>query len=78
LKTGLPEYPGAGIDRGFCARCHQADGMGVAGKYRRLAGNPAVIGEQPASLIRLLAEGGSTPATIDGPHKRDSRRSPAS
>jgi mono/diheme cytochrome c family protein len=70
LKTGVPEYPGAGIYRSFCARCHQEDGSGVAQKYPRLAGNPAVIAENPASLIRLLTEGGSSPTTIDGPTAR--------
>ena len=70
LKTGVPEYPGAGIYLGLCARCHRADGMGVAQKYPRLAGNPAIVAAEPTSLIRLLVEGGGSPTTTGGPEER--------
>lgn len=70
LKTGDVERPGAGIFQSYCARCHQQDGNGVAQKYPRLAGNPAVIAAQSTSLVRLLVEGGQSPNTEDGPMPR--------
>ncbi len=70
LKTGDVERPGAGIFLSYCARCHQQDGNGVAQKYPRLAGNPAVLGAQTTSLVRLLVEGGGGPNTEDGPPPR--------
>ena len=70
LKTGDVEHPGAGIFLSYCARCHQQDGNGVAQKYPRLAGNPAVLGAQTTSLVRLLVEGGGSPNTEGGPPPR--------
>jgi cytochrome c553 len=60
LKTGDVERPGAGIFQSYCARCHQQDGNGVAQKYPRLAGNPAVLAAQTTSLVRLIVEGGQS------------------
>jgi mono/diheme cytochrome c family protein len=74
LKTGDVERPGAGIYATYCARCHQADGRGVAQKYPRLAGNPAVLAASTTSLVRLLVEGGGSPHTVEGP---DPRKMPA-
>jgi len=70
LKTGDVERPGAGIYATYCARCHQSDGAGVAQKYPRLAGNPAVLSASTASLVRLLVEGGGSPHTGEGPESR--------
>ncbi|MGP8435362.1 c-type cytochrome [Paraburkholderia fungorum] len=70
LRTGDVERPGAGIFQSYCARCHQADGLGVAQKYPRLAGNPAVLAPQSTSLVRLLVEGGAAPHTENGPPSR--------
>ena len=70
LKTGDVERPGAGIFQSYCARCHQQDGNGVAQKYPRLAGNPAVLAAQTTSLVRLLVEGGASPNTAGGPASR--------
>ncbi len=67
LKTGEIERPGAGLYQSYCARCHQADGMGVANKYPRLAGNPVVLSPHATSLVRLLVEGGRSPDTQEGP-----------
>ncbi|CAM2196532.1 Alcohol dehydrogenase (quinone), cytochrome c subunit [Paraburkholderia kururiensis] len=67
LKTGEIERPGAGLYQSYCARCHQADGMGVANKYPRLAGNPVVLSPHVTSLVRLLVEGGRSPDTQEGP-----------
>ncbi|MEJ8796405.1 cytochrome c [Trinickia caryophylli] len=67
LRTGAVQYPGAGIYSGFCAKCHHADGMGEAGKYPRLAGNPVLLAPDATSVVRLLIEGGRTARTRGGP-----------
>ncbi len=70
IRTGDIERPGAGIYQSMCARCHKADGSGEPLKYPRLAGNPAVLASHTTSLVRLLVEGGRSPATDDGPLPR--------
>ena len=74
MVTGKIEQPGAGLFQGFCAKCHQTTGLGKQGKIPKLAGNPAVLAENPTSLIRLLLEGSKTPETEMGPkpHKMPS------
>jgi mono/diheme cytochrome c family protein len=59
----LRERPGAGIYAGFCLKCHGAGGGGEAGKYPALAGNQAVLAADPVGLIRLVLDGGDSPAT---------------
>jgi mono/diheme cytochrome c family protein len=61
------ESTGAATYRGFCARCHQADGQGLAPAFPRLAGNPSLLDDDATSLIRLLLEGGQGPQTAKGP-----------
>jgi len=69
-QASLRERPGAGIYGGFCQKCHGAEGAGEAGKYPALAGNQAVLAADPVGLIRLVLEGGSSPATAQsGPEK---------
>ncbi|WP_244197729.1 c-type cytochrome [Caballeronia ptereochthonis] len=70
LRTGDDERPGAGLYLSTCARCHRSDGAGVAFKYPRLAGNPAVLSEKPDSLIRLVLQGGRPPSTGQGPEPK--------
>ena len=73
LKTRAPDIPpaqGAAVYAGFCAQCHRDDGKGVPKVFPALAGNPSVIGEDTTSLIRLLVEGGNSPATIHGPPRQ--------
>jgi mono/diheme cytochrome c family protein len=57
---------GFNVYRSFCARCHLEDGSGVRGAFPALAGNPSVLVEDTTSLIRLLVEGGNSPATLTG------------
>lgn len=66
-----PSVVGASIYASFCAQCHQANGSGVARVYPKLTGNPSVLSDDTASLIRLLIEGGNSPATIAGPPRRN-------
>lgn len=76
LRTGGVERPGAGIFQSYCACCHQSDGLGVAQKYPRLAGNPAVLAPQTTSLVRLLIEGGASPRRRMGRPRARCRASP--
>lgn len=46
-----------------CMACHRSDGAGYAKVFPALAGNPAVNGPDPQSLVRLVLEGGTLPAT---------------
>ncbi|WP_408528296.1 c-type cytochrome [Paraburkholderia fungorum] len=71
IRTGDVERPGTGIYLSYCARCHQADGSGVSGKFPKLAGNPTVLAPDATSLIRLVTTGGKTPATHAGPVQRE-------
>lgn len=66
-RTGDVESVGAGVYRAYCAQCHQPDGKGVPGVFPRLAGNPAVLSEDATSIIRLVLQGGTSPATATGP-----------
>lgn len=70
LKTGEIQRPGSGLYASFCMKCHQADGNGQAEKYPALAGNPAVLAPNTSSLIRLILQGGQSPATMAGPKQR--------
>ncbi|EKS71511.1 MULTISPECIES: c-type cytochrome [Caballeronia] len=73
LKTRAPDVApeqGAAVYAGFCAQCHRSDGKGVPNAFPALAGNPSVISEDTTSLIRLLVEGGNSPATIHGPPRQ--------
>lgn len=73
LKTRAPDVPpvtGAAVYVSFCAECHRPQGEGVADAFPRLAGNPSVISEDTTSLIRLLVEGGNSPATRHGPPRQ--------
>ena len=67
LQTGLIQRPGAGLYLSACARCHQVDGQGVAGKYPALAGNPIVLAADTQSIVRVVLEGGQSPRTDSGP-----------
>jgi mono/diheme cytochrome c family protein len=58
------------VYRSFCARCHGLDGKGVPNVFPALAGNPSVLAKDTTSLIRLLVEGGNSPATISGPPRQ--------
>ncbi|MGI4813717.1 MAG: c-type cytochrome [Janthinobacterium lividum] len=61
------EKPGAGLYQNYCAKCHQARGEGVAGKYPALAGNPTLLGDDTTSPLRIILEGARAPATAAGP-----------
>jgi mono/diheme cytochrome c family protein len=58
------------VYRSLCARCHGDDGRGVPNVFPALAGNPSVLAKDTTSLIRLLVEGGNSPATLSGPPRQ--------
>lgn len=66
-RTQGVESVGASVYRSYCAQCHQPDGKGVSGVFPRLAGNPSVLSEDATSIIRLVLQGGTSPATLTGP-----------
>ena len=66
----MPPAIGAAAYTSFCAECHRPQGEGVANAFPKLAGNPSVISEDTTSLIRLLVEGGNSPATRNGPPRQ--------
>jgi len=65
LRGGHPTEPGAVLYAGNCASCHGLDGKGFAPYLPPLAGNPTVLGEDPASLINLVLNG-SVPLVVKG------------
>lgn len=58
------------VYRSFCAKCHGEDGKGVPMVFPALAGNASVLAKDTTSLIRLLVEGGNSPATLSGPPRQ--------
>lgn len=67
VANGALELPGAGLYQSACAGCHKADGTGAPPRFPKLAGNSAVMSDDATSLIRIVLEGGKTPATGTGP-----------
>lgn len=58
------------VYQSFCAKCHGDDGKGVPLAIPALAGNESVLAKDTTSLIRLLVEGGNSPATLSGPPRQ--------
>jgi mono/diheme cytochrome c family protein len=58
---------GAKVYKDSCESCHGTRGEGVKGAYPALAANPAVLQTTPASLVRMIVEGGFGAATAGNP-----------
>jgi len=67
LHAGDLGRPGAAAYVDSCAACHRTDGMGYAGVFPRLAGNPAVLQKDPTALISVVLKGSTLPATATAP-----------
>jgi mono/diheme cytochrome c family protein len=65
-----PQSLGYVVYQSFCAKCHGDDGKGVPLAIPALAGNASVLTKDTTSLIRLLVEGGNSPATLSGPPRQ--------
>ncbi|MBS1031946.1 cytochrome c [Gluconobacter cerinus] len=50
-----------------CAACHRTDGKGYPAVFPPLAGNPVVMGENPASLVHIIQSGATLPKTETAP-----------
>lgn len=65
--------PAAAMARGgkvyekVCAQCHGEQGEGKPGAFPALAGNRAVMLQDPTNLIRTVLQGGYLPATAGNP-----------
>jgi len=51
----------------YCSECHGSEGQGRSPGYPRLAGNRAVMLDEPANVIRMVLDGGFPPATAGNP-----------
>jgi mono/diheme cytochrome c family protein len=58
---------GAKVYKDSCEGCHGKNGEGRPGAYPALAANPAVLQHTPASLVRMIVEGGFGAATAGNP-----------
>jgi mono/diheme cytochrome c family protein len=67
LRNGDAGKRGAMLYLNNCAACHRPDGKGYEGVFPALAGNPAVLGAAPNSVIKIVLEGMQTPRTAATP-----------
>lgn len=63
LTKGDMSRPGAQEYMDNCAACHRIDGKGYDRTFPALAHNPAVLSDDPSSLISMVLRGGKTPVT---------------
>ncbi len=50
-----------------CAACHRSDGQGYRNTFPQLAHNPALLAEDPSSVISVILNGSRTPMTASAP-----------
>ncbi|TFZ51653.1 c-type cytochrome [Serratia proteamaculans] len=50
-----------------CAACHRTDGQGYRDTFPQLAHNPALLSDDPSSLISIILNGSRTPVTVGAP-----------
>ncbi|QGZ41917.1 cytochrome c [Pseudoduganella flava] len=67
LRAGNEENRGAQLYVDNCAACHRTDAKSNAVTFPALAGNPSVLADDPASLIRLVLAGSALPTTGKAP-----------
>ncbi|MCD9026890.1 cytochrome c [Luteimonas sp. BDR2-5] len=67
LRGGDASARGAQVYVDSCATCHRTHGGGYAQVYPALAGNPAVNGDDPSSLVRIVLNGAIMPSTRGAP-----------
>ncbi len=58
---------GAKVYEQHCAQCHGDQGEGKPGAFPALAGNRAVMLQDPTNLVRVVLQGGYLPATAGNP-----------
>jgi mono/diheme cytochrome c family protein len=67
LRAGHDETRGAQLYLDNCAACHRTDGKSNAITFPALPGNPTVLADDPASLVRLVLAGSRLPSTKERP-----------
>lgn len=67
VKAGDVSTPGAQAYLDNCAACHRPDGRGYEGVFPPLAGNPAVVDDNPLSVARIALGGAKTAVTSRTP-----------
>lgn len=67
LWKGDDSQPGASVYIDNCAACHRTDGHGYTRVFPALAGNPVLQSQDPTSLIHIVLNGGTLPATHTAP-----------
>jgi len=63
LVIGDMSKPGAQVYMDNCAACHRTDGKGYAKTFPALAHNPALLSDDPSSLISIVLRGGKAAVT---------------
>lgn len=58
---------GAKLYEKHCADCHGTSGQGEPGAFPALAGNRAVVLDNPGNLLRAILQGGYAPSTAGNP-----------
>ncbi|AZF45329.1 cytochrome c [Pseudomonas sp. R2-7-07] len=67
LWKGDDSQPGASVYIDNCAACHRTDGHGYTRVFPALAGNPVLQTADATSLINIVLNGGTLPATHAAP-----------
>lgn len=67
LANGDVGRPGAQAYLDNCAACHRSDGQGYRDTFPQLAHNPALLSDDPSSLISIILNGSRTPITVGAP-----------
>ncbi len=67
LWKGDDSKPGASVYIDNCAACHRTDGHGYTRVFPALAGNPVLQTADATSLINIVLNGGTLPATHAAP-----------
>ncbi|WP_439854155.1 c-type cytochrome [Pseudomonas yamanorum] len=67
LWNGDDSKPGASVYIDNCAACHRTDGHGYTRVFPALAGNPVLQTADATSLINIVLNGGTLPATHTAP-----------
>lgn len=67
LWKGDDAKAGAALYVDNCAACHRTDGKGYARVFPALAGNPVLQSADATSLIHIVLEGATLPATATAP-----------
>lgn len=65
LIKGDMSQSGSLVYMNSCSACHRIDGKGYAKTFPSLAGNTAVLGDDPSSLINIVLNGGKMAVTKD-------------